>query len=101
MPIYREELLPIRDPEATHGTAVGDDLGTQLTETNMAIICWRRFPADFGIISDPTLPDTKRFSTVLHRWRGSLKRKIARVAKGRYSLTVAGVEAAERLRNAE
>lgn len=78
--------------------AVGDCLSDQLTETNMAIICWRRFPADFGIISDPELPDTKRFSTVLHSDHGDLKKRIARVAKGRYSLTVAGVEAAERLR---
>lgn len=78
--------------------AVGDDLGTQLTETNMAVICWRRFPADFGIISDPELPDTKRFSRVLHIGQGNLKTLVARVRKGRYSLTVEGVAEAERLR---
>lgn len=78
--------------------AVGDDLGTQLTEINMALICWRRFPADFGIITAQQWPDTKRFSTVLHCAHGGLKRKLKRVAKGRYSLTVEGVEEAERLR---
>ena len=78
--------------------AVGDDLAVQLTETNMAIICWRRFPADFGIITANDLPDTKRFSTLLHSGKCGLKRFIRRAARGRYSLTVEGVELAERLR---
>lgn len=77
--------------------AVGDDLGTQLTETNMAIICWRRFPADFGIISDPTLPDTKRFSTVLFS-QGIALTFLRRVKPGRYVLTTEGAREAERLR---
>lgn len=78
--------------------AVGDDLGTQLTETNMAIICWKRFPNDFGVIGEPELLDTKRFSTVLHKGSREFKRKLKAVKPGRYSLTVEGVEVAERLR---
>lgn len=80
--------------------AVGDDLAVQLTETNMAIICWRRFPADFGIITAPELLDTKRVSSVLHRNRFGLKRFIVRKLDG-YSLTVEGIEEAERLRAAK
>lgn len=81
--------------------AVGFELKPTMSEREMAITCWKAFPDDFGIVGQPEWPDTKRFSSELYKWHGSLSLHLRLVARGRYSLTVEGIKEAERLRAAK
>ncbi len=74
--------------------ASSDDLTTQFSESDMAVIAWQHYPHDFGISGRPEHPDTKKLSVLLY---GRMRRLLRKVAPGRWSLTSEAIEEARRV----